>query len=127
VPGSNRKRSPKRSPGERYDTASYGTAIDNLCDAAFPPPGVLAKKESETNEQWQARLTREHKSELKRWRKERRWSPNQLRHARATDLRRRYGIDTAQTILGHRLGSHITEVYAEGAIADAIEIMSRIG
>lgn len=29
------------------------------------------------------------------------WSPNQLRHTRATELRRTFGIDTAGAVLGH--------------------------
>jgi len=41
-----------------------------------------------------------------------RWQPNQLRHTAATDIRRRFGAEGAQVILGH---SHIksTEIYAE--------------
>ena len=40
------------------------------------------------------------------------FNPNQLRHSRATEVRRRYGLDGAQVALGH---SHadVTQVYAE--------------
>ena len=55
------------------------------------------------------------------------WSPNQLRHNAATRLRREFGVDLAQTILGHRLGSAITEVYAEANVAKAIEVMGKVG
>ncbi len=55
------------------------------------------------------------------------WSPNRLRHNAATFLRREYGIDLAQTILGHRLGSAITEVYAEVNAARAIDVMAKVG
>lgn len=55
------------------------------------------------------------------------WHPNQLRHLAATELRRKYGIDAAQTILGHRLGSAITEVYAEANQDKARGIMRKIG
>jgi len=40
------------------------------------------------------------------------WSPNQLRHARATEGRRRYGLEAAQVTLGHA-SADITQVYAE--------------
>ena len=56
-----------------------------------------------------------------------RWSPNRLRHNAATRLRREFGIDLAQTILGHRLGSAITEIYAECNTAKAIEVVRKTG
>jgi integrase len=55
------------------------------------------------------------------------WAPNRLRHNAATRLRREHGIDIAQTILGHRLGSHITEIYAEANIAKAIDVIAEVG
>ena len=55
-----------------------------------------------------------------------RWSPNQLRHATATFLRKEYGIDAARVILGHTSPA-TTEVYAELDRAKAIEIMGKVG
>ena len=55
------------------------------------------------------------------------WSPNQLRHNAATRLRREYGIEIAQTILGHRLGSSVTEVYAEANTRRAREVVAAVG
>ena len=55
------------------------------------------------------------------------WSPNQLRHNAATRLRREHGIDVAQTILGHRIGSAITEIYAEANVRKAREIIAKVG
>lgn len=40
------------------------------------------------------------------------WSPNQLRHSRATEVRKRYGLEAAQVTLGHA-SADITQVYAE--------------
>lgn len=40
------------------------------------------------------------------------WSPNQLRHLAATELRRRLGIEAARVVLGHTSAS-TTEIYAE--------------
>jgi len=56
-----------------------------------------------------------------------RWSPHRLRHNAATRLRRDFGIELAQTILGHRLGSAITEVYAEANISKAVAVMAKVG
>ncbi|QGJ68799.1 Site-specific tyrosine recombinase XerC [Planctomycetales bacterium 10988] len=55
-----------------------------------------------------------------------RWSPNRLRHTRATDLRRQFGIEAAQTILGHAELS-VTQVYAERDLNSARKIMSEVG
>lgn len=55
------------------------------------------------------------------------WNPNRLRHNAGTFLRREYGIDLAQTILGHRIGSAITEVYAEANVAKAIQVVAQVG
>ena len=56
-----------------------------------------------------------------------RWSPNRLRHNAASRLRAEHGIDVAQTVLGHRLGSGITEVYAEANVAKAKDVIGKVG
>lgn len=40
------------------------------------------------------------------------WSPNRLRHAAATEIRREFGLEAAQVVLGHS-SADITQVYAE--------------
>ncbi len=55
------------------------------------------------------------------------WSPNQLRHNAATRLRREHGLDVAQTILGHRIGSAITELYAEANVRKARQVIAKVG
>lgn len=40
------------------------------------------------------------------------WGPNQLRHARATEIRKRFGLEAAQVSLGHA-SADVTQVYAE--------------
>ena len=42
-------------------------------------------------------------------------------------LRRQYGIEAAQVILGHAMGSAITEVYAEANHEKAKNIIRKIG
>jgi integrase len=97
----------RREPGELYDTYSYRRAIAYACrkadraahekDASIPADVVLVPE----------------------------WSPNRLRHNRATELRP-YGLDMAKTVLGHaRVES--TQVYAEKDIAAAMELVARIG
>lgn len=55
-----------------------------------------------------------------------RWSPNRLRHARATVLRRLYGIEAARVVLGHSTPD-TTAIYAEEDLAKAREIMRQVG
>lgn len=53
APGTNVKRHPKRTAGERYETASYRRAIHRACDKAFPHPelaGVAVVKLSKNQQ-----------------------------------------------------------------------------
>ncbi|MHB1423150.1 MAG: tyrosine-type recombinase/integrase [Gemmataceae bacterium] len=54
------------------------------------------------------------------------WHPHQLRHYRATEIRRLYGVEKAQVILGHA-SLKATEIYAETNLADAMEIAAQMG
>ena len=54
------------------------------------------------------------------------WHPHQLRHNCATRVRRRYGLEGAWAVLGHKIGI-VTEIYAERDFQKAIEIMREIG
>lgn len=54
------------------------------------------------------------------------WHPHQLRHNAATHLRAEFGLDVAQTILGHST-TDMTEVYAERDVSKAIEAIARVG
>lgn len=54
------------------------------------------------------------------------WFPYQLRHSRATDVRKQYGLEGAQVILGHQ-SADITQVYAERDLALAIRIARETG
>ena len=53
------------------------------------------------------------------------WSPNQLRHSRATELRQKAGYEVARTTLGHR--TDITEIYAERDLTSAAEAARKFG
>ena len=121
-----RKRRPRVAPGERYTKDSYRRAIQRACNLAFPLPRHLQQAEQETNQQWRRRLTEDQTAEVKAWRKNHRWHPNQLRHNAATFLRKQYGLDAARVILGHSSAA-VTEVYAEVDLEKAKRIMGEIG
>lgn len=54
------------------------------------------------------------------------WVPNQLRHSFATEIRRRYGLEAAQVLLGHERAD-VTQVYAEKNLALATKVAAEIG
>src|SRR5439155_16055275 len=54
------------------------------------------------------------------------WTPNQLRHNAATNLRAQFGIENAQIPLGHKHTS-TTEIYAEKKRKAYIEMMKKAG
>jgi integrase len=109
-PGSNRRRDPKRAPGLHYDVAAYRRAIHRACDRAFPAPEEIKKDAAEVTT----------------WQTKHRWSPNQLRHSAATEVRRRFGLEAAQVILGHSQ-ANITQVYAERDYALAARVAKEVG
>lgn len=107
-PGTNRKKKPKRSAGDYYTNNSYRRAVHRACDLAFPPATKLTG------------------DALKQWRSEQRWSPNQLRHSAATEIRKRFGLEAAQVTLGHA-NANVTQVYAERDMEKAAAIMREVG
>jgi len=125
-PGTNRKESPKWRPGERYKTDTYRCAIARACDRAFPPPFPLAKRCDETVIKWRKRLTKVYKVELLAWRKAHRWHPHQLRHAYATHVRKDFGLEVAQILLGHSKAD-VTQIYAERDMDRAAKVAASIG
>ena len=110
IPGSNRRRKPKSTPGLKYDVAAYRRAIHRACDKAFPVP-------KEINEDAAATY---------KWRSDHRWSPNQLRHSAATEIRKRFGLEAAQTVLGHSQ-ANVTQIYAERDYALAARVAKEVG
>jgi integrase len=55
-----------------------------------------------------------------------RWSPNQLRHAGGTEVRKKFGLDAAQIALGHAKAS-TTEIYAKVDEEKAMQVAREIG
>jgi len=54
------------------------------------------------------------------------WHPNQLRHLRGTEIRKGYGLEASQAVLGHAELS-VTQVYAEADLETARKIMGEAG
>lgn len=91
---------------DRYDKDTYRRAIDRACDKAFPPPDDMEARAA--------------------WRKAHRWHPNRLRHTYATRIRREYGLEAAQILLGHARAD-VTQIYAERDLKAAVEIAAKVG
>ena len=54
------------------------------------------------------------------------WHPHQLRHTRATEVRKTYGLEAAQVSLGHAQAK-VTEVYAKRDLILASKVAAEIG
>lgn len=93
-PGTNRVRRPKKRPGDRYTKDTYNRAITRAVNAAN------SKRKKAAEEAGVEPVLLES------------WSPNRLRHAAATEVRRQFGLEAAQVTLGHAKAD-VTQVYAE--------------
>jgi integrase len=54
------------------------------------------------------------------------WTPHQIRHTTATEVRRQFGVEASQTYLGHK-DANITQIYAERNFKLARDVASKIG
>jgi integrase len=95
-----RKPRPKKKPGDAYDTQSYGKAI--------------------------AQAIERHNRSAEEGKKVPHWHPHQLRHLRALELKRAFGLDVARAVLGHK-SPVIAEHYATLDVGRAVDAMARIG
>jgi len=103
-----RKTKPKRSPRTSYSKDSYNRAIGRAIKMA----NKARSKEAEDMGIEPILLPH--------------WHANQLRHAAATEIRREYGLEAAQLILGHAKAD-VTQVYAERDARLAMEVSKKIG
>ena len=92
-----KKRVSKRPKRDRYDTPAYRRAIEYAI-AKAKRAGVVIPH----------------------------WHPHQLRHTRATEVRRRYGVEAAQVALCHARAD-VTEIYAERNFGLAAKIAKEMG
>ena len=112
------KTRPGRFHADHYDRRTYRQAIVRACDRAFPHPLLSGLKLAD--------LTTDQRRELEDWRRKHRWSPLQLRHAAATLIRARYGLEASQVVLGH-VKADVTQIYAARDLAKAHSVMAEIG
>jgi integrase len=108
-PGTNRTPQPKRLPNTQYTKDSYNRAIRRGIDKA----NKAIKKTAADNGIKDPGLLPY-------------WHANQLRHSAGTEIRRRFGLEAAQVVLGHAKAD-VTQLYAERDQALAAEIMQKIG
>ncbi|HVS71998.1 MAG TPA: site-specific integrase [Phycisphaerae bacterium] len=101
-------RNTDRTVGPCYTTNSYRRALHRAADLAFPPAPTLPPADASA------------------WRRKHRWGPHRLRHNAATFLRREFGIEVAQVILGHSSLS-VTQIYAEVTLNRAMKAMEKVG
>jgi integrase len=104
-----RKARPRRCPAACYNKDSYTRAVNR---------GI--KKAN------QAILEKAGKEGIKNPALVPTWHPNQLRHTRGTEIRRKFGLEATQVVLGHSKAD-VTQVYAERNNALAVEVMRKIG
>jgi integrase len=117
---------PRRQPAAEYRPHAYAHAIEDACDRAFPLPRHLAKQAGETAKQWWIRLVTAERAEVRDWRRSHRWHPNQLRHTYASEVRKEYGLEAAQCVLGHSRAD-VTQIYAERNESLAVQVAAKIG
>ena len=107
-PGTNKERHPKRPKGDHYTRDSYRRAVHRAVKAINRERAKAAKEAGEEPELLPL------------------WSPNRLRHSAATKIRKAYGLEAAQVILGHAKAD-ITQVYAERDSELARSVATQIG
>lgn len=123
------KPKPKWAPTDRYTSASYRRAIERACEAAFGMPAELQRAPRDAKGKRGVETAAEKKKRLElavAWRRENVWNPHQLRHTRATVIRKQYGLEAAQVVLGHA-ECRVTEIYAERDFDLAARVMKEIG
>lgn len=118
-----RKSKPKQFRNH-YSKDAYNVAIRRACSAraGLKRPRKPKDKNDQAAQDAYRMALKEYNAELALAT----WKPNQLRHAVATDIRKRYGLEAAQTVLGHSKAD-VTQVYAERDFALAARVMGEVG
>jgi len=122
APGTNKRRAPRKVPGDRYTPDSYRRAISRACDLASGMPKRLRIIPADATDAQQRRR------EAAEWRRTHAWAPNRLRHTAATKIREQFGLEAASATLGHS-HSHAdtTLIYAERPERVALEVAEKVG
>jgi integrase len=109
-----RKQRPKRKPGNRYRVGSYAVAIARACKKADQDARERTIKAGMLKGEAEVTTFVPH------------FHPHQIRHTKATEIRREAGLDAARAVLGHR-SPKITEVYAEINVNKAVAVLEKLG
>jgi integrase len=96
------KRKPKKAPGVCYTPSSFANAVAKGVEKANTERACKACKELNPSDRCSECVSQALPH----------FHPHQLRHAKATEIRRESGIDAVRAVLGHR-SPKVTEVYAE--------------
>jgi integrase len=121
-----RRRVPRRTVAQRFDTDAYRRAIQRACDRVWPLPAALACLKGELALAWKIRLGPEGWADVVAWRREHVLHPHQLRHSFATRIGNRFGEEEAQVLLGHsRLQT--TGIYVQRDIRRGRRIIAQVG
>ena len=99
-PGTNRKARPRWEPADCYNKDSFGRAVKRgiaKANKEMLKPAFVGN-----------------------------WHPNQLRHTRATEVRRQFGLEAVQVVLGHATAD-VSQIYAERDFSKASDVMRMIG
>jgi integrase len=107
---------------DRYTNDSYRRAIHRACEAAFGMPDELLVSLKDHSDEKRDEITKAAAA----WRAKNCWSPNQLRHAAATEIRKQFGIEAAQVTLGHSRAD-VTQIYAERDHTLAARVAAEVG
>jgi integrase len=107
------KRHPKRTAGDRYTPNSYRRAIERAVERINQDRREEARKAMKATGVVEPALLPA-------------WTPNQLRHSAATEIRKQFGLEAVQVVLGHA-HANVSEVYAERNMTLAAEVMRKIG
>lgn len=109
--------------GEHYTTRGYRQAIHRACTRAFPFPGLKSPKELKKLSTKERAAYHRAKAQ---WDQGHAWNPNQLRHAWATEVRKKFGLEASAIGLGHS-DLRTAEIYAERDQAKAAEVARLVG
>jgi integrase len=99
------RRNPKRTPAECYTSHSYHGAVHRGIELANARRAELA---GEGNFDPLG------------------WHPHQLRHLHATLVRKKFGLEAAQVVLGHARAD-VTQIYTERDGGLAVEVAAQLG
>ncbi|MFO0905830.1 MAG: site-specific integrase [Pirellulales bacterium] len=120
APGTNKRRAPRKVPGDHYTPDSYRRAISRACELASQMPLRLRSIPHDAPDAEQRR------KEAADWRRQHAWAPNRLRHTAATKIREQFGLEAASATLGHSQFD-TTLIYAERPERVALEVAEKVG